>query len=100
MLARSSGEFDAIEQQRPAIDQADVAQVQIAVAEPHLAGPAPLVEQRPDPRQFGGEAVFDAADLRRVETGGTLSRRQPILVFTSPAITAAPPATGRFSALP
>ena len=40
------GEFEAVEQGRLAIEQADVAQMQIAVAAPHLAGRPAHFEQR------------------------------------------------------
>src|SRR5207302_3320529 len=64
-------EFDAVEQQRLPLDETDVAQVQVAVHSAYLAGIAPLVEQRADPRQLGGDGGFGAVDLRCGKAGRT-----------------------------
>ena len=42
------GEFEAIEQGRLALEQADIAEMQVAVAAPHFSRCAPPVEQGAD----------------------------------------------------
>ena len=42
------GKFEAIEQGRPAFEQADIAKMQVAVAPPHFSGGGPPVEQGAD----------------------------------------------------
>ena len=63
------GELDAIEQHRPAVDETDVAQMQVAVTAAHPAGLAALVEEPAVARQFAVEGVLDAVDLRGGEAG-------------------------------
>ena len=48
-------EFQAVERRRTALEQADVAQMQVAVAVAHLAEPLAPVEQRRRPLQRAAE---------------------------------------------
>ncbi len=79
MLARVVGEFEAVEQQGLAVDEADVAQMQVAVAAAHLAGgPAPF--EQPSRRLHAGEPFFaDPGDRPRREAR-LLRRHQAALV--------------------
>ena len=68
------GKLDAVEQQRPSVHEADIAQVQIAMAETHLAGVAPAcraVRRYATPRVAGrfrcGRSA--SARTRRPATG-------------------------------
>ena len=46
-------EFDGVEQRRPAVDQDNIAEMQVAVAAPHQAGALARLEQRRDARERG-----------------------------------------------
>ena len=63
------GELDAIEQQRPSVDQTDIAQMQVAVTAPHLARLPALVEQPAMASQFVVETALEAIDLCRGKAG-------------------------------
>ncbi len=63
------GELDAIEQQRPSVDETDIAQMQVAVTAAHLARLPALVEQPAMASQFAVEAALEAIDLRRGKAG-------------------------------
>ena len=68
------GEFEAIEQSRPVLDEADIAQVQVAVAVPDLARGAPPLEHGADRSEPLQRALPDLGDA----LGGKsrLSRRR------------------------
>ena len=56
-------ELDAVEQARRAVEQADVAQMQVAVAAAHLSGVLAPVEQRRMPRKRRAEGTVEGRDL-------------------------------------
>ena len=63
-------EFDGVEQGWPAVDEHDVAQVQIAVAVAHPALPAAVFEQRGDAGQFAPAGFDQACDVGGNEGAG------------------------------
>ena len=67
MVASVLVELEAVEQDRPPLPQHDVAEVQIAMAVPDLAGGAPLLEQIAPPLELGAGAPVEILDRRRLE---------------------------------
>lgn len=60
-------ELNAVEQPRFALQQADIAQMQVTVASPDLAGDFTCIEQRCISRQIALESVFEVGKLDGVE---------------------------------
>ena len=73
------GELQAVEQGRLAVEQANVAEVQIAMAMAHLAGRAPPVEQRGERRQPIVPLLADRCDALRGKAGMLRGREAAIL---------------------
>ena len=63
------GEFEAVEQCRLALEQADITEVQVAVAAPHLSCCAPLVEQGADGNEPLQGFLADFINAIRVKPG-------------------------------
>ena len=84
-------ELDRIEERRPAVEQNDVAQVQVAVALPHQPGGAPLVEQRSADVEFGADVVVQLATLRRIQHAAPYSANPSTLPSMTHAMPALPP---------
>src|ERR1700739_3389085 len=63
------GELEAVEQGRLAVEEANVAKVQIAVTMAHLAGRTPPVKQLGDCRQLLAPLRQDRVNIARLETG-------------------------------
>src|SRR6516162_11412904 len=72
-------EFEAIEQGRPAVEQADVAEMEVTVAAPHFSGRAPPVEQGSDGREPLQRSLPDL-DNNFSDKTGMRRRRQTAMV--------------------
>ena len=62
-------ELDAVEQGRLAVEQADIVEMEVAVAAPHAALRAPSIQQRGMLHQHGDGRVAQPVDLRHRDAG-------------------------------
>ena len=90
------GKLDAVEQQRPSVHEADVAQVQIAMAETHLSGIPPVIEQCADTRHRTLQGAFEAVDPHRLEPGGPRPAQDPDIGLDQPGHRGGPAPVGTF----
>ena len=65
-------ELDGIEQDGLALDQDDVAQMQVTVAAPHVSPPAALLQEFLDPEKRSDGGVLQVGDFIRGKTGCVL----------------------------
>src|SRR5574340_1502982 len=65
-------EFDAVEQRRPALEQYDVAQVQVAVALPYEPRCTTLVQYASARVEFGARGVCHLATRRGIQDARTV----------------------------